>query len=89
MSDPAAKLIKMTVHAFSDSALCVGISNPDPSNIWATKVDEVWNEHGCVETLNLMAREVQFTWHVHAGVSTLPIKKQFSAVFERGKSRVL
>ena len=45
LSDPAAKLISMKVHVFSDSTMCVGISNPDPSNNWATKLDDVWNEH--------------------------------------------
>ena len=29
LSDPAATLIRMKVHAFSDSTLCVGVSNPD------------------------------------------------------------
>ena len=41
LSDPAAELIRTKVHVFSDSALCVGISNPDPSNNWATKLDDV------------------------------------------------
>ena len=31
LGDPAAKLIQMTVHVFSDSTMCVGVSNPDPS----------------------------------------------------------
>ena len=30
-------MIKMKVHVFSDSTLSVGVSNPDPSNIWPTK----------------------------------------------------
>ena len=38
LSDPAAKLICMKVYVFSDSTLCVGVSNSDPSNDWATKV---------------------------------------------------
>ena len=38
LSDPAAKLIRMKGHVFSDSTMCVGVSNPDPSNNWATKV---------------------------------------------------
>ena len=29
LSDPAAKLITMTAHVFSDSTLRVGVSNPD------------------------------------------------------------
>ena len=45
LSDPAAELIRMKVHVFSDSTLCAGISTPDPSNSWATKLDEVWKEH--------------------------------------------
>ena len=31
LSDPAAKLIRVKVHVFSDSTLCVGVSNPDAS----------------------------------------------------------
>ena len=38
LSDPAAKLMRMKVHVFSDSTLCVGISNLDPSNHWATTI---------------------------------------------------
>ena len=39
LSDPEAKMIKMKVHMFPDSVLCVGASNPDPSNgqqFWRT-----------------------------------------------------
>ena len=36
LSGPAAKLFRMKDHVFSDSTLCVGVSNPDPSNYWAT-----------------------------------------------------
>ena len=43
LSDPAAKLIRMILHVFSDSTLCVGVSNPDPYNNWATKL-------GCMAT---------------------------------------
>ena len=46
LSDTAGKLIRMKVHVFSDSTLCVGVSNPAPSNNWTTQVEEVWNEHG-------------------------------------------
>ena len=60
LSVPAAKLIRMKVHVLSDSTLCIGVSNPDPSNTWATKLEDVWNEHGFVEILNLAAREVRF-----------------------------
>ena len=60
LSDPAAKMIRMTVHVFSDSTLCVGVSNPDPTNIWVAKLFGVWNEHGFDEQLNLAARDVQF-----------------------------
>ena len=49
LSDPAPTLIKMKVHVFSDAPLCVGVSNPDPSNNWTTKLEDVWNEHGFVE----------------------------------------
>ena len=48
-NDPTAKLIRMKVHMFSDSTLCVGVSNPDPSKNWATKLEDVWNEHGFLE----------------------------------------
>ena len=57
-SDPASKLIRMKVCVFSDSALCLGVSNPDPRDKWATKLEDVWNEHGFVEQLNLAAPEV-------------------------------
>ena len=49
----------MIVHVFSDSTLCVGVSNPDPSHKWATKLEDAWNEHGVVEKLNLVVREIQ------------------------------
>ena len=42
LSDPAAELIRMKVHV-SDSILCVGVSNPNPSNNWATK----WQPEKC------------------------------------------
>ena len=49
LGDTASKLIRMKVHVFPDSTLCVGISNPNPSNSWATKLDGRWNEHGFAE----------------------------------------
>ena len=66
----------MTVHAFSDSTMCVGVSNPDPSNSWVTKLDDPWNEHGFDEP-HLAAKEVQFIWHVLPipSTSTVDIKK--------------
>ena len=63
----------MKVHVFSDSTLCVGVQNPDPSNNWTTKLEDVWNDHGFVEKLHLAAREVQFIWHISP---TLDIKKR-------------
>ena len=59
---------------FSDSTLCVGVLNSDPSNNWATKLEDVWSQHGICETLKLAARKVQFIWHVLPGVSTIEIK---------------
>ena len=41
LRDPGAKLIRMKVDVFSDSILCVGVSNPDPSNNWSTKLQDV------------------------------------------------
>ena len=70
LSDPAATLIRMTVRVCLDSTLCVGGSNPDLSNCWATNLEDMLNEHGFVD-----AREVQFIWHVSSGASTLDIKK--------------
>ena len=35
LSGPAATLVRMKVHVFSDSTVCVGVSNPNPSEIWA------------------------------------------------------
>ena len=75
LSNPAAELIRMKVHVFSDSTLCLGIPNPDASNNWATKLDEVWNGHGFDKDLNLAARQVTFIWHVYPGACTLNIKK--------------
>ena len=60
LRSPAAKLIRMKVHVLSDSTLCVGVSNPDPSNNWTTKLEDVGNEHGFVEQMNVAAREVRF-----------------------------
>ena len=80
-SDPAAKLIRIKIHVFSDSTLCVGVSNPDPSNNWATKLDDVWNEQGLVENIKLAAREVQFCWHVLPGTSTIEIEKHIPKYF--------
>ena len=77
LSDPAAKWTRMKFHVFSDSTLCVGVSNPDPSNNWATKYKYVRNEHGFVENFNLAAREVQFIWHVLPGASAIDIKRNF------------
>ena len=48
LSNPAAKLMRMKVGVFSDS------------DSWAMKLEDVWNEHGFVEKLNLAAREGQF-----------------------------
>ena len=69
LSDPEAKLINMIVHMFSDSSLCVGVSNSDPSKNWATQLEDVWNKLGFVEKLN------QFILHVYFGASTLDVKK--------------
>ena len=65
----------MKVRELSDSTVCVGVSNPDPSNNWATKLEDEWIKHGFVEKNNLLSREVQFIWHVFPGASTLEIKK--------------
>ena len=70
LSDPAAKLIRMEVHVYSDATMRVGVSNPDPSNNRAT-----CNEHGLVETLILAAREVQFILHVLPCASTINIMR--------------
>ena len=56
LCDPAAKLTRMKVHALSDSTLCDGVSNPEPSNNWVTKLEDVWNEHGFVQKFNLAAQ---------------------------------
>ena len=44
--------------------LCVEISNLDPSNHWATELEDVWNEHRFAGHLNLSARGVRFIWRV-------------------------
>ena len=73
LSDPAAKLIRMEVHAISDCS----VSNPDPSNNWAARLNEVWNEHRFDEKLNLAAREVQVIWSVLPGTGTTDIRNIF------------
>ena len=75
LSGPTAKKIGMKAHVFSYSAFCVGVSNPDPCNNWVTKLDEVWNEHGFAEKLDLSAREIKVAWHVLPGASTIDTKK--------------
>ena len=57
----------MKVHVLSDSTVCVVISNPDPSNMWTTKLDELRHEHGFHKNENLAAREMRFIRHVHPG----------------------
>ena len=57
--------MRTKVRMFSDSALCVGVSNPDPPSNWKTRLEDVCYERGLVENLNLAAREVQFIWHMH------------------------
>ena len=42
-------------------------------------MDEVWNEHGFHETLDLAAREIQLVWHVLPGASTTDINKHFQS----------
>ena len=59
LSNAAAKSIRMKVHVFSGSTSCVGVSHPDPSNTWATQLEEVRSEPGFNEKLNLAAWEVQ------------------------------
>ena len=76
LNHPAAKLINMRVRLFSDSTLC-GVSNPDPSNNWATKLEDVWNEHGFVEKLTLAARDVRFIWHVLPCAPIVDTKEHF------------
>ena len=36
--------------AFSDSTLCVGVSNPDLPITGQQKLEDVWDEHGFVKT---------------------------------------
>ena len=42
---------------------------------WATKLQDLWNEHGFDEQLNLTVREERFIWHLFSGASTLDIKR--------------
>ena len=44
-------MTRMRVHVSSDSTLRVGVSNPDPPNIWARNLADVWNEHGFTDNL--------------------------------------
>ena len=70
LSDPAAQLIRMKIHVLSDSFLCA-FKN------WATKLEDVWNEHGFVETNEFGSPRSAIHWHVFAGVSTVDIMKHF------------
>ena len=67
LSDPAGKLIRTKVHVFSDSTLCVGVSNPDPT-IGLHK----WRKYG---TNTDLTTEIQFVWHVLPGASTIDTNK--------------
>ena len=61
-------LIRMEVYVFSDSTMCVGVSNPDPPTNWATKLQDVWNEHGFVD---------KFIWHVVPRASAIQNQEAF------------
>ena len=43
----------------------------------ATKLDEVWNEHGFDKKMDLAARAMQFVWHVLPSADTIDIKNIF------------
>ena len=78
--------MRMNVHVFSDSPLCVGVSNPDPSNNWVTQLEDVWNERGFAETLKFGSpRSAIYLAHT-PGASTLNIKKQIRKKSARAKS---
>ena len=67
LNDPAAKLIRMRVHEFADSTLRAGVSKPDPSNNWTTKLEDVRNETRIRWKMTLATREMQLMWHVQPG----------------------
>ena len=67
LSDPAAKLIRMKVLVFWISTL----PHPDPSNNWATEVNDVRNKHRSDEQPEVPAEETEFVWHVPPGASTI------------------
>ena len=48
--------------------------------IWQQNLDEVLNEHGFDEQLDLTARAIQFVWHVQLGASTIDIKKHIQTL---------
>ena len=65
----------MKVHVFSDSTVCVGVSQIQIHPIIGKQKEDAWNEHGFVRPFNLAAREVQVISHVLRGASALDIKR--------------
>ena len=56
---------------------CVGVSNPDPSNNWTTKLEDVWNEHGFVENWSWqLQRRNSFGTH-HQALPHLTSRNKF------------
>ena len=73
LSDPAAKLIRIKAHVFSDS--------PDPSSTWATTLEDASNEHGYLSNNRsaiLLARTTRCFFHSN--------QESFSGIFERANS---
>ena len=85
LSDPAAKLIRMTVHVFSVSSMCVESPIQIHPITGQQKLEEVMERTFFFhENLNMAARKVQFLWHVFPGASTLDIKKHIQ-IFLNGQ----
>ena len=69
--------------------MCVEVSDPDPSNNWATTLEDAVSEHGCVDKLNVAAREVQFIWHVPPDALLLTSKEAYSQLPDWAKFRII
>ena len=65
----------MKVHVFSDCTFCVGVSSPDSSKNWATKLGNVWNDHGFVENCKWQPENCNSFGTEFQVLPTLDIKK--------------
>ena len=88
LSDPAAKLMRMKVLVFLNSASCLGVSDPDPSNYWAT----TWSM--CGRNIVFFMKnciwqpEKENSFFTHYQVLLPWTSGGYGAIIERAKSRI-